>query len=104
MILPVSRVSSSASFGALCRHEIGEAVEKLAALRRGHRRPGATHVKARRAAVDGAVDVALAGLGHLGPGLARRGIKAVEARLAVLEHAVDVVLELAAWLTPRMPA
>ena len=38
MILPVSRVSSSASLRVL-RDQIGEPVEQLAALRRRHRRP-----------------------------------------------------------------
>lgn len=72
--------------------QLREPGEELAARGCGHRRPRAG-LEGAPGGGDGAVDVALAGLGHLGPGRARCRIEAGETGLAVLEGAVDILLE-----------
>ena len=59
------------------RDEVGEAVEQLAALRRRHPGQGPPREGAD-APLDGTIDVAPHGLGHVGPGCAGRRIEAFE--------------------------
>ena len=97
MILPVSRVSISASRPAFSATRSARRGEQLAARRCRHRRPGTGVEGARLAASTARSTSPSRASGISAQASPVAGSRLWERALAVLEAAVDVLLEASAW-------